>query len=405
MSGSDDRSLGDRVSQRLGGRAERYGPELRVLIVGGGVAGLTLAALLEQRGFSPTVVERGGSRRGAGYAIGLWPAGSRILKELGIFRRFEAIGVECPRYVVADDSGDILHSYSLDEISAKHGPIVNVSRSDLIGLLEQALSDGCIRFGTTVREIAVSARGALVRLNDDTTGLFDVVVGCDGVRSTMRQLVSDKVSSAGTGLTGWAFWIECPFIPPSEVTEYWGAGKLVATCSVRNRLCVTLAARAQANAPDPAETHLERLRATFAGFGGAVPWILGELSHAGEVYRHDFSDLELEHWYEDRVVLIGDAVHGALPIGGMSASLAMESAAVLAEELCRTDSSHVTVAFERYAARRRPRVARARAASRRICKVMFAGGRVLTRLRNAAVRLSADDVLLGELDTLMAERL
>ncbi|HEV8447111.1 MAG TPA: NAD(P)/FAD-dependent oxidoreductase [Gemmatimonadaceae bacterium] len=405
MNGLDNRSLGYGTYQRLVGRAERYGPELRVLIVGGGVAGLTLAALLEQRGFSPTVVERSGRRRGAGYAIGLWPAGSRILKGLGIFRRFEAIGVECPRYVVATESGEILHSYSLDEISAKHGPVVNVSRADLIGLLEQALSDRCIRFGTTVREIVMSPRGASVRFNDDTADVFDVVVGCDGVRSTMRQLVFGRVSPAYTGLTGWALWIESPFVPPCEVTEYWGAGKLVATYPMRDRVCVILAARLQANTPDPTETRLERLGEHFAGFGGSVPWILSELSQARDVYHDDFSDLQLEHWHSDRVVLIGDAAYGSLPLDAMGASLAMESAAVLAEELCRTDSSHVAIALERYVARRRPRVDRVRAQSRRLCKVMFAGGRVLTRLRNSAVRHSADDVLLGELDTMLAERL
>jgi 2-polyprenyl-6-methoxyphenol hydroxylase-like FAD-dependent oxidoreductase len=275
----------------------------------------------------------------------------------------------------------------------------------LIGLLREGLSDGCIRFGTTVREMVLSPRGALVRFNDETTDLFDVVVGCDGVRSTIRQLMFGNVSRAYTGLTGWAFWIETAFVPPSEVTEYWGAGKLVATYPIRNRVCALLAARVQANTPDPAETRVDRLRSHFAGFGGSVPWVLSELSRARDVFHDDFSDLQLEHWHCDRVVLIGDAAHGALPLDAMGASLAMESAAVLAEELCRTDSSHVPIALERYVARRRPRIDRVRAQSRRLCKIMFTGGRVLARLRNSAVQFSADDVLLGELDTMLAERL
>ena len=76
----------------------RYGPELRVLIVGGGIAGLTLAGLLQQRGFQPVVVEKSPNYGEVGYVLGLFPAGSRILKGLGLYPRLEDAGVELARY-------------------------------------------------------------------------------------------------------------------------------------------------------------------------------------------------------------------------------------------------------------------------------------------------------------------
>src|SRR5215472_13430032 len=126
------RGFGDQV-------APRYGPELRVLIVGAGVTGLTLAALLEQRGFAPTIVERRTLHDDASCVLGLWPAGSRVLKGLGLFRAFLNTGLECARYTVANAAGQVLHSYSLEPLAERYGPLVNVFRPDLIALLRDAV--------------------------------------------------------------------------------------------------------------------------------------------------------------------------------------------------------------------------------------------------------------------------
>lgn len=383
----------------------RYGPEMRVLIVGGGVAGLTLAALLEQRGFSPIVVEKMPNVRGADYAIGLWPAGSNVLKGLGVFPRFQEVGAPCVRYVVANEHGETLHAFSLAPISQRYGPLVNVSRADLIDVLHQAMSEECIRFGTTVHAIAQSSGAAVPTFDDGTRETFDVIVGCDGVHSSVRRLVFGDGSLAYTGLTGWTFSIPSRFVPPPEAMEYWGADKFVATYPMRDRLSVLMTVRAPANAVDPPESRGDRLRGLFAEFGGSVPWLLGELARADDVYHDDFNDLRMEHWHQGRVVLVGDAANGSLPMNAMGAALAMESSAVLAEELCRTDSTHVTMALERYVSRRRARIDHIQTQSRRLGKLMFAGGRFLTRLRNHGVQLSTDELLLDKLEGMLAERI
>jgi 2-polyprenyl-6-methoxyphenol hydroxylase-like FAD-dependent oxidoreductase len=383
----------------------RYGPELRVLIVGGGVAGLTLAALLEQRGFTPVLVEKVRAYADAGFVIGLWPAGSRILKGLGLFSKFCDAGVECSRYIVSNEQGDTLHSFSFETLTRRYGPLVDLGRLQLIEVLRSAVDERRIRFGATVCEIAETPEGVAAVFEDGRAELFDVVVGCDGIHSAVRQLVFGDLPLEYSGVAGWCCWLPPDFVPPPEVVEYWGAGKFVGMYPARRRFCAVLACQAPPDEPDPIESRLDRTRSTFAGFGGIVPWVLSALPAAEEMLRLDFSDVRIEQWTRGRVVLIGDAAHAILPTAGMGASLAMESAAVLAEELCRTDSKFLIPALERFVDRRRARVDRIQSQSRRLAKVMFAGSGLVARLRDHAVRIIADEPLLDRVEDMLAERI
>src|SRR6185503_13448055 len=222
-------------------RKVRYGPELRVLIVGGGVAGLTLAALLEQRGFAPVVVEKATEYVDEGHSIGLWPAGSRILKGLKLFRKLCDTGVECSRYIIANEAGDTLHSFSFDPLTRHYGPLVDVSRLQLIELLRSAVDDRRIRFGVTVRRISETLDGVAAEFDDGSAGVFDVIIGCDGIGSSVRQLTFGDVPVEYSGVAGWAFWLPPDFVPPPEIVEYWGAGRFVGMYPVRRRFCTVVA--------------------------------------------------------------------------------------------------------------------------------------------------------------------
>jgi 2-polyprenyl-6-methoxyphenol hydroxylase-like FAD-dependent oxidoreductase len=369
------------------------------------VAGLTLAALLEQRGFAPVVVEKRPESADPGYVIGLWPSGSRILKGLGLFPLFCSMGVECSHYIVANASGDTLNSFSFEPLQRQHGPLVDVSRVQLIDLLRSAIDPRRVHVGVTVREIAEKPDGVVAVFDDGTSAEFDVLVACDGIHSSIRHLVFGDVGLEYSGVAGWIVWLPPDFVPPPEIMEYWGTGKFLGLHPTRNRFCAVAAVHAAPNAADPVETRNDRLRSAFSGFGGIVPWVLRELPAPELVQPIDFSGVHLERWVEGHVVLIGDAAHAILPTMGMGASLAMESAAVLAEELCRTDSKFLIHSLGQYEARRRGRVDRIQAMSRRLCRLMFADNGLVTRLRDGAVRILADEPILNTVDDMLAERI
>ncbi|MGH6856695.1 MAG: FAD-dependent oxidoreductase [Methylocella sp.] len=105
----------------------------------------------------------------------------------------------------------------------------------------------------------------------------------------------------------------------------------------------------------------------------------------------DLADLRLREWAKDWVVLIGDAAAAFLPSAGVGASVAMESAAVLNDELSRADAAHMPNAIRFYLMRRRERVDAIQSVSRRLLKTMLPGNAVLAAGRNWLTRRLSED--------------
>jgi len=101
----------------------------------------------------------------------------------------------------------------------------------------------------------------------------------------------------------------------------------------------------------------------------------------------------MNEWYKGRIVLVGDAAHAILPTAGVGASMAMKSAAVLAEELTRTDSQHVELALERYVRRRKDRVFKILDQSRTMGKFAVVSNGLLTAVRNEALHFLPQNIL------------
>ncbi len=205
----------------------RYGAEMRVLIVGGGVAGLALGGLLQQRGFKPTVVEKAPEYGEVGYVIVLWPSGSRVFKALGLYRKLLDIGLQFSSYNVADERGRVLHKYSVKEVVEKYGPMLNTYRPDLINVLREAVDPANIKMGTTIDNLVQTNDEVYVTLSDGTQETYDLVIGCDGVRSKTRQLIFGDVPLSYSGMKGWSFWVDNDLMKEPNITEYWGTGKFI----------------------------------------------------------------------------------------------------------------------------------------------------------------------------------
>lgn len=364
----------------------RYGGELRILIVGGGIAGLTLAALLRQRGFHPEIVEKAEDYGGVGYVIGLWPAGSSVLKGLGLFRVFVAAGQEFTDYTVADGQGNVLHHYDFRALGARSGPAYLLQRSALVAILRQGIGDTSLRFGTTV--VALDENGGELRaaFDDGSVGVYDLVVGADGIHSQVRRLIFGDAPLEYQHMTSWAFWIDPALAARTEVTEYWGAGRFFGVYPAKDALCCFVVAAARANQPDPVAQRIDRIRATFKPLGGVVPRVLADLPDPQDIWHDDFYDLKLPQWRRGRIVLIGDAGAAILPTAGIGASMAMESAAALADELSRADSLFLEHSLERFIARRRARVDRVQKESRTLARYALVDHPLAAKARDLIVR-------------------
>lgn len=181
---------------------------MRILIVGGGVAGLTLAALLRQRDFEPTVVEKADAYGEAGYALSLWPLGGRVLRGLGLTGHFQEASVPLDRYAVHDASGRLLKSFRVGEWMERHGEVRTIMRADLIELLLSYSGGLPVKTGITVEQLDQDGEVVRAQLSDGSQADYDLVVGADGIHSRdlatvalhVPVLASDEKLAAGAGV-------------------------------------------------------------------------------------------------------------------------------------------------------------------------------------------------------------
>lgn len=357
----------------------------RVVIVGGGVAGLTLAALLYKRRFTArgngreggpgevprvVVLERVHTYRDVGYVLGMWGNGLRILKGIGVYERLMQLGSVIDNFLILDENGEKLSNFELDDLNSRFEPAVMVKRAEVLQVLYeylQAETDVDVRMNTTISAINHDERSALVTLSDGSAIECDIVVGADGIRSATRQLAGfGEVPLTFWNFRGCGFWVdarECENMDTKTVIEMWGPdGQMFGIYPHGDNIvaaCCTLHA-AMPDLPDPPESRIAHIRKEFAHWGGPVPSILNAMRNPKDFYSDDLCELTMDReMYQGRVVLIGDAAHAILPTAGAGAALAMESAGVLAEELCWCDGSSfddVQRTFRNYQQRRGVRV-------------------------------------------------
>src|SRR6516165_9564350 len=121
---------------------------LRVLIVGAGIAGLTLARALHRRGITVELVEQSTEWRAEGGGIAVQPNGIRILRALGLDGAVERAGERVHRWCFCDEAGETLFDNDLDELWGDVGPFVGIERMRLQQVLVAGIKDLPCRLGT-----------------------------------------------------------------------------------------------------------------------------------------------------------------------------------------------------------------------------------------------------------------
>ncbi len=384
-------------------RGVRYGPDMKILIIGGGVAGLTLAGLLQRRGFAPKLVERTPEYGKAGYVIVIWPSGSRVLKGLGIYERLLEEGCQFTSYYVSNYKGEMIKTYTIDPVIEKYGPIISIYRPELIDTLVKAVDPEVLNMNSTVEKIEQGRDVVEVHFNGGVSEEYDLVIGCDGIRSRTRSQVFGDVPLTYSGMSGWGFWVD-PYISKSDgIVEYWGKGKFIGVWPTKGRLSVFTSVKMVEDNEDDPDTRIDRIKECFKDFGGIVPEMLKHLSDPEDIYFDSYNDLQMDSWHNNRVVLVGDSAHAVLPNAGAGVSMAMESAAVIAEELCRADSRYISHALKQYELRRRPRVNKVQNQSRMMSKLVYSNNRLFSNIRDYVLKAYSNNLVYKYWDHLLKD--
>lgn len=379
--------------------AQLAGARLRVLIVGAGIAGATLAALLRRRGEPAATVERGQPDDAGGYMLGLLPLGGRVLHGLGLDEAFAAVSAPMTEYVMHDRRGRELRRFPLAPIVDRYGAWSGVTRGDLLGLLRGVA--GPIRYGTTVDAIEQDDAGARVRLHDGSEVRVDLVVIADGIHSATRRLVLEpsEVVPFDTGWGGFVFWAPLEAAEAHTYRELWSDGWGVGLYPVPGRVGVFLAGRDRRIATRDPQAYADAIehRDLPAPFARA----LAHRDRAEPVFYWKMADVRSSTWWRQRAVLLGDAAAAFLPTAGVGASAAMDSAAALADELSRAEPDRLSYALSLYERRQRHRVELAQKNSRDLARYMFVGSGPAALLRDQLLRFYTLDRLVKDISAVM----
>lgn len=375
----------------------------KVLVVGGGIGGLTLAVALLRAGFEVELVERAPQFRPVGAGIILGPNAMGLLQRLGLAESIRTRGRPLAELRLCDEAGRSLSVLSLRRLAARLAPSIAIHRALLHEALLEVLPTAILRPG--VEPIELDAQSGEVAFSDGSRGRYALVVGSDGIRSAVRRHIEPAAAPSYVGYTCWR-WVAPASEAPVEPVELWGRGQRVGLVPLGNGQLYGFAVMdAPAGRGDPLEGRLERLRQRFASFGGPVPKALAAIPSDEAVLHNDLEEVRLQHWAKGRVALLGDAAHAASPNLGQGAAMAIEDAWVLAEamrqarELQRPLESAVAV----YLQQRRGRVLRMQDASRRMGQLGQWSNPIACWLRSLVLRATPDALSAWNLEKLLLE--
>jgi FAD-dependent urate hydroxylase len=352
----------------------------RVLIVGGGIAGLSLNLALRESPWQVELAERGTGWDQPGAGLAVQPNAMRALGCLGagVDAAVERAGVVISRFGYYDQHGDPLCDIDLAGLWSAVGPFVGISRAALHDVLRSG-PDRC-RLGLAVTSVAQDGQRVSVSFSDATAAEYDLVVGADGIKSDVRRLAFGGPAPAYAGQMAWRSL--APIRPRSlDGIKFWlGEDRFFGLCPVGDELTYGFGNLACARRHEPAGGRARRLRDYFAGFGEPVRQYLAAVPGDGDIHCSPVEWLPEVAWSAGQVVLIGDAAHAMSPMMGQGGCMAIEDAFVLADELRRAPD--IPSAIAAFGARRRPRVDWVREQSQALTELV----RLPARIRDPGLR-------------------
>jgi 2-polyprenyl-6-methoxyphenol hydroxylase-like FAD-dependent oxidoreductase len=357
-----------------------------ILIVGGGIAGLTLAAALHRQGFRAELVERSPIWHVVGAGIAVQGNGIRILHALGMGAAVEHAGAVLRRWQFCDQQGEVLCDIDLEALWGNVGSFIGIERTKLQQVLLAGAAAVPCRLGTSILSLSQGNHRVSAGFGDGSIDEYDLVVGADGISSSVRRLTLSTAPPVKTGQMAWRSL--APIRPRGLKTLQFllGDGCFFGLCPVSGGHTYGFGNVSEPRYRDEVQGRLQRLRSRFAEFGGSVPEYLAALECDEQIHCSTVEWVQQDKWYSGRVVLIGDAAHASSPMMGQGGCMAMEDACVLAEVL--RAAATVESALDAYVARRRPRVNWVQQESRAVAESF----RLPPAVRNAVLRERGEEI-------------
>ncbi|WP_428666009.1 FAD-dependent oxidoreductase [Reyranella sp.] len=344
---------------------------MKIVVIGGGIGGLSAALHLLHAGFDVHVYEQAPRITEIGAGIQMSPNASRLLIRLGLKKALDAAGVR-PLAVHQRrwDNGRTLQRAPLgSEIETTFGaPYYHLHRADLANLLAAALPAERLHVGHKLADLEQNGDRVTARFDNGATVETDLLVGADGIHSRVRHVLFGPEKPRFTGCVAWRGLVPAERVaklgievasnnwmgPDGHVVHYWvSAGRLM------NVVCVA----EHGDWTSDGWTDKGNVADALARYEGWHPMVRSLISAFPETYIWALHDrLPLPQWTAGRVTLLGDACHPMLPFMAQGAAQSIEDGAALASLLSAMPDD-VPAALRRYEEIRKPRATRLQEAS------------------------------------------
>jgi 2-polyprenyl-6-methoxyphenol hydroxylase-like FAD-dependent oxidoreductase len=325
---------------------------MRVLISGGGIAGLTLASWLHQYAIPSVVIEQAKEIRREGYAIDFLGTGYEVASRMSLIDRLASQQIPFEGLVYVNKEGKPIARLDAALLrTITDGKYMGLMHSTLEEVLYEVLEGRVeVRFGRWINAIEPGPNAVAVTFNDGTTESFDLLIGADGVHSTTRDLVfgPEELFSRYLGYTIACYPLADRYDIGHAFKMYVEPGRMAAAYCTPQAGELLLFFMYQSTKPEhvPREQRLARLRDVFAGMGWLTRQFLSDVSSTESVFMDAVIQIQMPSWHQGRVALVGDACDCPTLLSGQGASLAMGGAYLMARAL--HDTADYQQAFRCY---------------------------------------------------------
>ena len=369
---------------------------MKVLVVGGGIGGITCMLALRQRGVDAQLFEQAAAFGQVGAGIQVSSNAARILLKLGLGPALKKVATypEARDYR-GWDTGERLYYTQLGQKAEAHfgSPYYAAHRAELLDVLLSELDEYGVRLGSRVEYVYQDDRGVSLTLADGTTAQGDILVGADGIHSTVRAQLLGKESPRYTGNVAWRGLV------PAERVAHLNLGSVVGVWMGPNRSIVQYYVSAGrtfnwigiSRSPQPAreswlaEGKIEDALSEYVGWHSTIRTIIAATP---KVLRQALYDREpLPDWQVGRIVLLGDAAHPMLPFYAQGGAQSIEDAYVLAGCIAEGQDRPLA-ALARFVKMRLPRTAWMQGLARREEELYQSNDAATIKARNERMRVS-----------------
>ena len=346
--------------------------EMSILIAGAGIGGLTAAISLLRKGFKVRLFEQTAALGEVGAGIQSSANAVKVLYSLGLRDELDKVAVRPQSFDFRRfDTAELMHQIPLGAMhETAHGaPYYHIHRADIHALLARKVNEldpHCITLNAAAAGFEESAGGVTLKLIDGTQVKGDVLIGADGIKSTIRAQILGETPISYTGDIAWRALVPVERLPKDimqRVSTVWCGPKKHAVMyylragTLMNFVGLVEHAQAETESWTQKRPWAE-LKADFEGWHPMIQTVIDAIDK-DSCFRYALNNRPpVANWSTAKVTLLGDAAHPTLPYMASGAAMAIEDAAVLARCLGDAADVNVSEALQRYQRNRLTRTAR-----------------------------------------------